>query len=414
MAGPSLLLLVVVVVVAVVTWRLVSTDDESDEPYRAPTPTGTPAGVEAGGAAQALQQLARAVTEGDRGAASALAAPDDEGSATRLGDVVDGATAARLSDVTFRYVDEEGGVAADGTWPAAVDVTWQYAGFDRTPSTAEVQVRFRAGSGDGGVTIAGLGGGSLQTPVWLSGPLQVSRSRDLLVVVAGGQDAEPYVRLAEAAVPDVADVVTTWRPRLVVEVPSDGAALEAALGVEPGYYGQIAAVTGSGEATITAESPIHVFVNPDVFDGLGRVGQEVVLAHEATHVATDAPLSEAPTWLVEGFADYVALRDTTLPLSRTAGQIEDRVRREGPPDALPGADEFDTRGPHLGAVYEASWLVCVTLADRGTDAALERFYTAVSDGAAVADELDRRFDWTEADLVEAWQARLAELPRERS
>ena len=46
-------------------------------------------------------------------------------------------------------------------------------------------------------------------------------------------------------------------------------------------------------------------MNPDVFDGLGRRGQEVVLDHEAAHVAGDGPGSRAPTWLVEGFADSI-------------------------------------------------------------------------------------------------------------
>ena len=35
-------------------------------------------------------------------------------------------------------------------------------------------------------------------------------------------------------------------------------------------------------------SPVHVFVNPDVFDHLRATGAEVVMSHEATHVATGA------------------------------------------------------------------------------------------------------------------------------
>ncbi len=271
-------------------------------------------------------------------------------------------------------------------------------------------LRFRGGPD--GVTIAGFGGGATasgRVPVWMSGPVQVERSRDLLLVVAAGRDPATYEQSARAAVPTVSSVLADWRPRLVVEVPSDGPALERALGTEPGYYAQIAAVTGSG-GEIRAGSPIHVFVNPDVFDGLGRQGQDVVLAHEAVHVATDAPLSRAPTWLVEGFADFVALRTTTLPLTTTAAQVEAQVRRDGLPDALPTSAEFDTRGPHLGAVYEASWLVCLTLAERGGAQALERFYDRVGDGADLAGALRSGFDWSEADLVAAWRDRLAALP----
>ena len=38
-----------------------------------------------------------------------------------------------------------------------------------------------------------------------------------------------------------------------------------------------------------------------------------------------------PLWLLEGFADYVALRDVDLPIATTAGQIIEQVRRDGPP-----------------------------------------------------------------------------------
>ena len=31
------------------------------------------------------------------------------------------------------------------------------------------------------------------------------------------------------------------------------------------------------------------------------------MSHEATHVATDATFASMPTWLLEGFADFVAL-----------------------------------------------------------------------------------------------------------
>jgi hypothetical protein len=404
-------LLVTAALAAAVTLVLVVRADEA--PYVAPTPTETAEVVDPAGAAAALQRLAAAVEGRDRDAAVALAGPDDPGAADRLGALVDVADRAEVVDVSLRYVDAVGPVAVDGTWPAVVDVTWAFAGFDRQPTTAEVLVRFRAGAA--GVEVAGLGGGDdggdgeLRTPVWMSGPLQVSRSEELLVLVADGLDLDLYARRARAALPTVSRVLTAWRPRLVVEVPADGAGLEAALGAAPGYYAQIAAVTGVGGVDRRG-APFHVFVNPDVFDGLGRAGQQVVLAHEATHVATDAPASEAPTWLVEGFADYVALRGTSLPLTRTAAQAAARVRDDGLPTELPGPADFDTQGPHLGAVYEASWLICTTLADRGGQEALVQLYDAMSAGAALDGELRRRFDWSEQDLVRAWRARLASLP----
>lgn len=327
--------------------------------------------------------------------------------AVRLTELVDVASAARIEDFTLRYIDEEGTPSADGSWAATVDSTWAYAGFDPQPTSAEIAVRFTREAD--GVVIVGLGGGGLRTPVWMSGPIQVSRSNDLLVLASDGTDLDAYVRLARSAVPTVSSVVTTWARRLVVEVPANGAQLEAALDAEAGYYSQIAAVTGSS-GDLSEGTPIHILVNPDVFARLGKAGREVVVAHEATHVATAAPFSKAPAWLTEGFADYVALRRTPLPLSRTAGQIAAQVRAEGLPDSLPAAAEFNTRGPHLGAVYEASWLACDVLARIGGPTALSSFYAAVSAGSPIAAALRRSFGLTPDQLIKAWQRVLESLP----
>ena len=76
---------------------------------------------------------------------------------------------------------------------------------------------------------------------------------------------------------------------------------------------------------------MHVFVNPEVFGSLRRTGAQVVMSHEATHVAAGAWDSRTPLWLLEGFADYVALRDVDLPVESSAAQIIAEVRRDGPP-----------------------------------------------------------------------------------
>lgn len=402
MAGLSLFLLLGV---GLVTWTVVAPDDA---PYRAAPPGAAPASVQPGAAAEALERLERAVRRDDPDAAADLAAPDDASGRALLGALVDNAALIRMSEVSLRYVDESSGLDADGSWTAAVAVTWRYTGFDDAAARTEVTVRFRV-DGDA-VVVAGIGTDTLRTPVWMSGPVEVRRTPQTLVVVAAQNlPISRYDALATRAVPVVARVLPAWTPRLVVEVPADQTALERALDVDAGGYAQIAAVTGSADGTTTPESPVHVYVNPDVFDALGPRGQEVVLDHEAAHVAGDGPTSRAPTWLVEGFADYVALRDTDLPLSRTAAQVAAQVRRSGAPAELPGPADFDTLRPHLGAVYESAWLICVTLAERGGEAALTRFYTSVSAGESVAAGLRAGFDWSESDLVAAWRARLTAL-----
>jgi hypothetical protein len=154
---------------------------------------------------------------------------------------------------------------------------------------------------------------------------------------------------------------------------------------------------------------VHVFVNPDVFDRLQPTGARVVLGHEAVHVATDAARSDLVPWLLEGFADYVALRDVDLPVTTTAAQIIREVRRDGVPDALPGTEEFDTSTRHLGATYEGAWLACVLLADVGGEAALVDLYREVSAGRPLETALQERFGLTEAALTRLWQRRLADL-----
>jgi hypothetical protein len=127
-------------------------------------------------------------------------------------------------------------------------------------------------------------------------------------------------------------------------------------------------------------------------------------------VATEAATNNTmPLWLLEGFADYVALLNVDLPVSTTAGQIIDRVREDGPPKALPGSAEFDTTTTHLGATYESAWLACRLLADRGGQDALVRLYMQVRDGATIGAALQRGFGLTEVELTELWQELLTDL-----
>ena len=82
------------------------------------------------------------------------------------------------------------------------------------------------------------------------------------------------------------------------------------------------------------------------------------------------------------------------------------MQSDGVPDALPSRLDLDTSAPQLGAAYEASWLVCVTLAEHGGEEALVAFYEAVLGGADLEDELRKHFGWTVEDLTRAWQDKL--------
>ena len=155
---------------------------------------------------------------------------------------------------------------------------------------------------------------------------------------------------------------------------------------------------------------MHVFVNPEVTAGLRRAGAQVVMSHELVHVATDAARGGTEPWLVEGFADYVALRDTGLPDGTTLGRAIAAVRRDGVPDDLPTAADFDTRAADLQARYEEAWLACRIIAERLGERGLVAVYDAAGSGTPVASALDRR-GLPVGELVSLWRARLERLAR---
>jgi hypothetical protein len=293
-------------------------------------------------------------------------------------------------------------------------MTWRFAGFDRVSVREEVLVGFVVDPDHDAARITGFGGGDRRSPVWLSGPVQVRRTPQTLVVVAGdasdAEEVDAYAERASRAVPVVRRVLPRWRGGLVLEVPRSEADLDRALAADPGTYANIAAVSASVDGTLTPESPVHVFVNPSLFGTLEPIGAQVVISHEATHVATRAPVTTGlPLWLLEGFADYVALRDVALPITTTAAQIIAEVQRDGAPPALPGVADFDERATHLGAAYESAWIACSLLADRGGEAALVELYQRVRAGSGVRRVLRTLFGLSERDLVRLWQDRLEEL-----
>ena len=393
-AGLSLFLLLATGLVA---WAVVG-----DDPYVAPTPSApSSTGVSPALAAAALRDLEEAVTDGDDQAARALAPAGDDEAADRLAGIVANAEEAGVEDFTLRFVD------AEGTQGYA-DATWRFRGFDRAPAYAEVTVGL-AGEGDR-VAITGFGGGDRISPLWLSGPVEVRRSAGSLVLVDGTPaEADDYATRAAAAVPVVRAVLPRWRDGLVVEVPASVEDLDRVLDADAGTYDQIAAVTTSADGQLGPGAPVHVFVNPDVYGALEDTGAQVVMAHEATHVATDAFSSTVPLWLLEGFADYVALRDVDLPVERSASQVLAEVRRDGPPDALPGEAEFGTRTADLGATYEGAWLAARLLAQDGGEDALVRFYDEVGDGTPVAAALSSVFGLSLRAFTDQWRTLLQDL-----
>lgn len=382
----------------------------SDTSVTPPSPPGESTSGRAGSAQQTLGDLQDAVTARDETAAAALGTAE---AAPVLAAMARNAATLDLRDVSLRLVDDQSGLAEQesarfgrGAWAATVELTYRLADWDTQPTRVETRVVLAP---DGGrQMVAAVGGGDVRTPLWLTGPvtaLRVSRA----LVVARGDDASRYLEHARRALVDVGKVLPGWRGRLVVEAPVSEEQLHQALAAPAGQYANIAAVTTSVDGSLVPGTPVHVFLNPRVFDALGPRGAQVVVSHEATHVATDATLAEVPTWLLEGFADYVALAHAGIPVGTAAAQILDRVRKQGPPDRLPTAADLDPRAAGLGATYEEAWLAARFIAQEYGERRLVTFYRQVSDGTSVADAFRGVLGTTEAAFVARWRADLRDL-----
>ncbi|WP_210438148.1 hypothetical protein [Nocardioides xinjiangensis] len=403
-AGLSAFAAVLVIMVLVVL--LVRGGDRYEvDPRRVEVARPSPAA-----AATALATFVSGVETRDAAVLTSLAPDEDEGAKEVLAGVAANAASLELSDVSARYVDQVGTVATDGTWAAVAELGWRVAG-DAAPSRADVVVRFAPDAE--GVGVVGFGGaGAGRVPLWLRGELSVARAPGVLVMVDGAWDeAVAVVRRVTRGTAVVRRVLPAWRAPVVVEVPASSADLDEALGAAAGTYAGIAAVTASAGGSSDGDAPVHVFVNPEVTAGLSRAGAQVVMSHELVHVATDAARGGIEPWLVEGFADYVALRDTALPDRTILGRAIAAARAEGVPTSLPEAARFDTRADALQARYEEAWLACRIIAEKLGERALVAAYNDVRAGTPVASALAGR-GMAERALLKAWRWRLTQLVAE--
>jgi hypothetical protein len=311
-----------------------------------------------------------------------------------------------LSTFSMRYISEVAHRAR--TWRADVVVQWGLRRVDDRAVTSEIEVTF-AQDRDGARIVGMAPTDNEEAPVWLLGRLEVRRVGPALVLSLQPPLTDGVVAQTRRAVRDVRSVLPGWGGGLVVVLPETTEQLEEMLAASPGSYDTIAAVTASADGTGDPTAPVRVMLNPAVFTGLGPTAAQVVLSHEATHAATGATFRAMPLWLVEGFADYVALAHEPVPLHVAAGQILDQVRESGPPEELPGKGGFAASAHGLGASYEAAWLACRLISQEYGEHDLLRFYRVVSRHGQVNKAFSSVLDTSEEEFTEQWRDYLAEL-----
>ncbi|TCI99736.1 hypothetical protein [Aeromicrobium sp. IC_218] len=391
-------LLLVLVAGGALLWRPWADDAPADESEASGPPVSL--GLEVSARVESIQR-ARSVDE------LVEAAGDTAEAAAWARRTWSAMQALDVREVALRYVrGADGELGEDGTLAAAVDVAWTPGPRSGLPSretwSTQVALTIRPVGDDVAVEGATQDRGPL--PLWLAGDLQVDRSGGVTTIaVDGGAPGLDVRRWARTAAREVRGLAGA-RQQLVVVVPPDAATAAALVGQEADAIAQVAGVTTTLDASEEAGGPTAVVVNPDAFAPMDDRAAQVVMTHEAVHVVTGAATSVAEPWVVEGFADWVALRDDTAPLAVSAGQALTAVRADGAPSALPSTEDFSSASHGLGATYELAWLVFRVLDERHDDAAIERFYRACLGGAGVDAALRSELGTTTERLTRDWRA----------
>lgn len=369
-----------------------------------------------------LRERAAAVLAHDRKRFAATL--DDPGSAFGRRQLEAFAALDRLPLKVFTYGGAEPapelsaqrlGVLGAAAWVARVPGSYSLRGYDAGQRTYESY--FTVVHRDGVWRIADDRDGGTQQQMWDLPGLRVVADGHVLVAGNAPQSSlRSYLRLGQQAVKDVAAVwKATWPRRLVVVAARTPAQARDQLAVEQADLGQVAAVTDGPQSPETGLSLAdRIVLNPGAFARLRPTGQQVVLSHEATHVAVRASAGgQVPTWLSEGFADYVGYRPVGLPRRAVAAELLKQVRAGKVPTTLPGDSAFDPARSTIAPSYNGAWLAMCLIADRWGQGRLASFYRAAAgpnsggqlSAARVAARTDRAFSQVLGTSTRAFTAR---------
>jgi hypothetical protein len=196
---------------------------------------------------------------------------------------------------------------------------------------------------------------------------------------------------------------TDWPPEITVVATGSQRQFETQAGGGPAAkWADIAAVAVADRVDPVRRAAIgqRIVFAPGAVE-MSERALRIVLSHELFHYATRADTApDAPQWLTEGVADYVARPHTALPEVTTL------------PTALPSDVDLAAPGPARSQGYDRAWWFARFVADTRGTATLRALYRAAC-GFGHADlrtALHAVLGTDVAGVLADWQQWLARQP----
>jgi hypothetical protein len=347
-----------------------------------------------------LARRANAVLAGDRAAFLATVDRRQRSWYREQATLFERMRTAPFSAFAYRVLDQRADTRlrrryrAEQVEVARVQARYRFRGQDASPVLARYSYTFALTRS--GWRIAGDGDGRFRgrddVEIWDSGPVRTVRSARTLIVHHPGQEAlaRRLLRVADKGYAQVGAAWTgRWERKAVILVPRDEEEAERLVGAR--NLARVAAVASSSVESGAAERVLgnRIVVNTDNVSGYSDLSLQILITHEMTHVATRTLGDGVPLLLVEGFADWAALRPLGYPFRVTRPALA-RLGRAGFDGDLPSDAEF--RGPQAAVAYDEGSAFCLWVAETAGPAKLRALYRQFAGSESpTSAQLDRGF-----------------------
>ncbi|GAA4817954.1 hypothetical protein [Tomitella cavernea] len=240
-----------------------------------------------------------------------------------------------------------------------------------------------------------------QTPVHIDG----AGGSLVLSHPADGAEADRVREMLPGAVAAVSDFWgTQWDRTMVVEI-ADSADEFSGLTGNPAGRTDVAAATISLDSDTPGHGQRIVFA-PGALSRMPADDAHMVLQHELAHAAVRTHVGRgAPTWLLEGTADYVAQRPVGgAPPPAPVPLVAAMVSAHGAPDELPQNKDFT--GANAALAYElarsAADYIVATYGEDGLRAVHKALGAGGLDPAAQDEALNKAIGVTMNEFAGGW------------